>query len=465
MRFHFLRRAGAVTAVVGLLAACSSTHHDAVPKGLHIKSSSGSAIQLVSDTTANAPAAGYPAELTLAQREQAFSLALLRATATSQNLTLSPTSLAIALSMLNLGAAGETQAQVTAALSTTGLSVDDQARDWAALTADWAADAKRSKVSLQSANSLWLQNGTALQSDYMKALADYFATGVWQVDFAGQPTKAAKAIDSWVTKQTNKKITSLFKPTDFNSGTELVLANAIYFKATWEETFDPHRTEAGPFTRATGATSSAQYMHNQTEQSFAVSHTASYDAAQLPYQGGRFAALVVKPNTGTVPQFVNGLTQPALAKIVSTLQTQPVNLALPKFTLTGTTPLNTVLKTMGITDAFGPTADFTPMSSTHLAVDKVLQKTYLKVDETGTEAAAVTGISMGDTATARAGIDHQVRPPVPVHHPRHRHRRDPVRVRDREPEQLTWIRPPRCRDQGRSCLTRWPIGHKHRRRA
>jgi serpin B len=400
MRSHLLRRAGTATAAIGLLAACGTAHHAAVPKGLHIRATSGSAIQLVAETPAKPTTAGFPAELTLAQREQEFSLKLLQASATDQNLTLSPTSLAIALSMLNLGAAANTQEQITKALATTGLSADDQARGWAALSADWSADAARSKVSLQSANSLWLQDNLPMKTPYMSALADYFDTGIWQVDFTNQPAKAAKAIDAWVAKQTKKKITSLFKPSDFNRDTRLVLANAIYFKAAWEETFDPHSTGAGPFSLASGATSSAQFMHNNTEQTFAVSRTATYDAAELPYQGGRFAALVVKPTTGTLSQFVDSLTQPTLARIAASLRTQPVNLALPKFTLSGSTLLNSALKTMGVSDAFSGAADFAPMSSTPLRVYQVLQKTYLKVDETGTEAAAVTGINTGATAVA-----------------------------------------------------------------
>ena len=169
-----------------------------------------------------------------------------------------------------------------------------------------------------------------------------------------------------------------------------MLANALYFKAAWAQPFQSGDTKSGPFTLHSGEKVTADFMH--TVEPVLGAQTASYQAVQLPYAGGRFAAVAIMPSRGSVTDFVGGLDQAGLANIVSSLRL-PTSLGLPKFKLTSSTTLNDVLKQMGMPDAFNK-ADFSVMNAgaEPLSVKTVLQKTYLKVDEAGTEAAAVTGI-------------------------------------------------------------------------
>jgi serpin B len=381
----------AVMIVVGLTSACSSSRPrpGPVPAGTHVAATAGSGVQLVSDVRPPAPLPTRAAILGLAVREHAGS---------ANNVTLSPASLAIALTMLDLGAAGETECQISDVLAMSGATPATQAELWAGLSAQWQAASTTGRIALQSANSLWLEDGFPLKPTYLDNLARYFETGVWQVDFDRHPSQAARAIDAWVTKQTNGRITSIFKPGDFDPSTALVLADALYFKAAWAEPFESQDTTGAPFISTGGRRIPTQFMHS-TEPARGV-RTATYQAVELPYAGGRFVADAIMPARGSLSDFVTGLDQGGLATLVTRL-TRPSNVALPKFEFSSTTNLNATLKAMGMTDAFD-NADFSAMNGGGgaLWVKTVRQKTYLQVDEAGTEAAAATGIQVEATSGA-----------------------------------------------------------------
>jgi serpin B len=164
------------------------------------------------------------------------------------------------LSMLQNGAVGQTRQGIATTLQTTGLTNAQQNAGWATLTDDLANAGKRAGLTLESANSLWLQQNLPMQQPFMDAMAQYFRTGVWQVNFAGDLTGAVKAINTWVTDKTHAKITRLFDDTDIDQSTALVLANAVYFKAAWQYQFDPKLTHNGDFHLAGGGTADVPFM-------------------------------------------------------------------------------------------------------------------------------------------------------------------------------------------------------------
>ncbi|HZC52680.1 MAG TPA: serpin family protein, partial [Mycobacterium sp.] len=268
-----------------------------VPAELRAADRAGAAMQLVANARP-IPTADAAAARAVAQAEQAFTFALLRQTNTSgkhDNVVLSPSSLAIALAMLQNGAVGETREGIAKTLQTSGLTNAQQNAGWAALTDDFARAAKAG-LTLESANSLWLQQNLPMEQSYMDVMAQYFRTGVWQVDFGRNLGGAVKSINSWVTDKTYGKITKLFEKGDIDSTTVLVLANAVYFKATWQAKFDPKLTKDGAFHVAGGGTATMPFMAAPAEgQSLPAAVTFSYDAVQLPYTGGRFAALAIMP--------------------------------------------------------------------------------------------------------------------------------------------------------------------------
>ena len=371
--------------------------------GVHVNDRSGPAVQLVSNARplpADSHAIGP-----ISTAEQLFTLDLLRAMpADTSNLVLSPSSLAIALAMLQLGARGRTAAEIATVLHTSDLSAQQQAVGWAALTALQTAGAGSV---LESANSVWQQRGLRLQRQYMAGLKQYFDAGVWQVDFARNMNGALSALNQWVALHTHNKITKLFNPGDLDPSTVLVLANAEYFKADWQYKFDRSATRPAPFHRADGSSVTVPFMHYSGK--VAMVTNSRFMAAQLPYAGFRFAAQVIMPTQGSLPDLLKTLTQTDLASIANTEPAGQGDVIMPRFTAQTYTKLVPALQQLGMHTAFTDAADFSAMcSTTALKVETVVQRDYLKVDEDGTEAAAVTGVGMQPTAA---------RVPVPFDHP------------------------------------------------
>jgi serpin B len=384
----------------GLSGPATPVH---VASGQHIAARSGAGAQLVSDAEPLRPI-DPDAEAAVARAEQAFTLGLLRQLDSGGrpgNVVVSPSSLAIALAMLRNGAAGRTAQEIDTALHTSGLAPEQLDAGWAALMADLGAAGEQSDVTVQSANSLWLQQNLAMAPDFMRVMARYFRTGVWQVDFRHHLSTAQQALNHWVSEQTHGKITSLFNPGDITPDTVLVLANAVYFQAAWKYRFDSSQTADGTFTTADGTKLRVPFMRfdpsafdGSRPLRLPVARTAGYAAVQLPYAGGRFAALAIMPKGRSLADFVAGLTADELGAITRSLSPDVVDVRLPRFTLRQYTKLNQTLAAMGMPTAFTDSADFSAMSSKPLEVQTVAQRASLQVDEHGTEAAAVTGVGV-----------------------------------------------------------------------
>jgi serpin B len=407
---------GSALLIVGLLAGCASAAPRPGPSAsapapvataLRIAGRIGAAQQMMAK---DAPA-GVAANPTDVQRaalaDQGLAIDLLQRVQSSQggeNVCVSPMSLALALTMLQNGARGKTLAGIEAAMHTGALDGTALDAGWAALVDDWKSAAASSGFSLQSANSLWLSPSLPMRAGFMSALASYFNTGVWRVDFADP--SASDAINKWTSQQTHGRITKLFDRLD--PATRAVLANAVYFKAAWAQPFDAHDTQPGPFTSTDGTQSTASFMSQTATMQLAT--TNDYQAVQLPYKGDRFAALAIMPTRGSLDQFVRGLDAKSLGDVTAALHSDTVQLRMPKFTTTSTLDLNAALEAMGMSDAFSGSADFSALSSVPLQVSQVVQRVYLKVAEKGTEAAAVTGIGMTDSAARASGsiltLDH-----------------------------------------------------------
>jgi serpin B len=388
----------AAVAIAAVIVVPGGSTGVRVPPGLRAADRAGDAVQLVANVQPIAAAPEPAAAAAVARAEQAFTFALLRqmnASSKPENTVVSPTSLAIALSMLQNGAVGATERGIAATLQTVGLSTAQQNAGWSELMADLAAAGQQAGIAVESANSLWLQQGLPMQPPFMTAMARYFQSGVWQVDFGSDLPGAIKAINSWATKKTHGKITQLFADRDIDRSTALVLANAVYFKAAWQIKFDPKLTTSGDFHITGGSTAPVPFLAtgpNGMKLPSAV--TPSYDAVQLPYSGGRFAALAIMPKGKELTSFVDGLTTSRLQQITAALSDQrPVDLRMPKLTLQEYTNLNKIMQAMGMQQAFSAFADLSAMSPVRLVVQSVAQRDYLQIDENGTEAAAVTGIS------------------------------------------------------------------------
>lgn len=345
----------------------------------------------------------------LAQSEQSFALGLTRqelSASQGANVLLSPMSAGIDLSMLELGAAGRTEAEIAAATSSSDLSAARNAAAWKALVSSEIAGAAPHELRL--ANSLWLETHLHVEAAFLRQEAASFGNKTYQVDFTSP--SATSAINTWVSGATAGRISELFSPGELQPTTLVVLANAIHLHAAWA---DPHQfaPTTGTFVTADGQPISVPMLTARDDR-LRSRVTPAYQAVQIPYANGRFAALVIEPTPGTMASWLAGLSAKELSAIVGSLTGGMVTLSMPSLDLSSRPMLNTALSALGMAGAFG-SADLTPMLGPTLghqvAVGVVQQAAALKVNRWGTDAAAATGISVVPTSAGpgrQIAVDH-----------------------------------------------------------
>lgn len=337
----------------------------------------------------------------LVQGNSDFAMALYRQLRSGDgNLFFSPYSISLALAMTYAGAQGDTESQMAQALHFTlpqerlhpaMNSLDQTISSYAQKGAN-----QDQGFQLNIANSIWGQQDFAFLPAYLDLLAQDYGAGMHLVDFVSAPEPSRQVINSWVERQTQSKITNLFPQGSIDDTTRLVLANAIYFKAAWQDAFDPLSTQAGTFYLVNGGTTSATMMSSSHEASYLYAEGDGYQAVGLPYQGSQVMMVVVMPSAGKLSDFENGLTEAQLETVLNSMQDRPISLTMPKFKIESEFDLKSVLASLGMKDAFDTHADFSGMDGKQdLYVSDVLHKAYVNVDEHGTEAAAATGVVMG----------------------------------------------------------------------
>ena len=308
-----------------------------------------------------------------------------------QNTATSPLSASVLLAMVAAGAGGETAEEMVEVLRL------EEAQDtrYAALLADLA---DVDDVTLGLANSLWAAEGYPFEDDYIDFVQDTFGATLDEVDLGAQ--QSADRIDDWVEERTEGLIEDIADDLDLpNAQAVLVLLNAVYFLGTWTTTFDEAETRDAPFTLADGSQVEVPTMH-RSDPEVETADGEGFTMLRLPYgDDERFGMEVVLPDEDVALDDLLGQLdaetwQGAVDQLASST---PSQLALPRFELEWDATLNEALQGLGIVSAFGG-GDFTPMSPANPLLDTVVQKTYIRVDEEGTEAAAVTGGVMDESA-------------------------------------------------------------------
>jgi serpin B len=291
------------------------------------------------------------------------------------------------LGMLLNGADGETYTQMRGALGFQGMTQDEINRGYADLTELLLG--LDPTVTIELGNSVWAKQGFPVLADFSERVRTSFRAEAETVDFNNPATLGR--INGWVNDATHGRIEKIFD--ELPRDVVMVLLNAVYFKASWTEQFDRARTERAPFTRSDGSTVTADLMYlNSSEVS--VHSGSGVSVVEMPYGGGAFSMVAVLPDRGTsINAFVDGITVQTWSGWMSSLSKRQVFVRLPRFELRWEKELNAPLWQIGMPNAFNPAAaDFrrlTPGGGVYLSLVK--QKTFVKVDEEGTEAAAVTG--------------------------------------------------------------------------
>jgi serine protease inhibitor len=311
------------------------------------------------------------------------------------NVFISPLSIALALQMTAHGSAGATWNAMAGAMSLSGLSRPEVAAGNRELREDLLAADK--SVRLDIANSLWLRLGVKLQKQFTADCGKYYDASVTTLDF-GRPD-AVTTINDWCSKNTGgriKQIVSELLPDEF-----LVLVNAIYFKGTWTKAFDPKLTSPRDFHLASG---SAERQMMSREDRFRYKSDDAVQAVALPYGDGRLNLYVFLPreNSG-LGKLIDATKPDSFAELFTGFSERKGEVVLPRFKIEFEQSLTKVLKKLGMASAFVPGADFSGMvvPPNTAAISDVLHKTFVEVNEEGTEAAAVTAVKMMATAMPR----------------------------------------------------------------
>jgi serine protease inhibitor len=308
------------------------------------------------------------------------------------NLALSPVSIELALCMARAGAAGATKDEMTAALGLAGLS-DEQIAD-ACQALMWRANTG----GMEAANALWLLDGYKYKADYITTCTEKYMADLKTLAIPG----AMNAVNAWAKQKTHDRIDKILSQ-EPDDNTRMIITNALYYLGDWDLPFDANDTLDKEFTTPSGTVTvpfmnsewSIPYYSNDQFSMISLKFKAKEDEGQyamafiLPAEGASVDSLLKSLSGDTFKTALAGATDD-----------RQVSISLPKFEFSYFAPLAETLKAMGMEKAFSPdAADFSGMTDAdQLFISSVLHKCYVRVDELGAEAAAVTSVEM--TATA-----------------------------------------------------------------
>ena len=317
----------------------------------------------------------------------------IRKTEQDKNIFISPFSVSVALAMTLNGAAGETEQAMTNTLQLHGLDSESINTGYAGLRQTLLTSDP--KVTLTIANSLWARQGFSFKPDFLQRNTQFFGAEISTLDFDN--SSASKTINQWVDINTNGKIQKIVGD-QIDPITVLFLINAIYFKGTWQKEFDPSKTREGPFHLANGDEKQVPMMRQQ--RWYPYYREENFQAISLAYGDGQMSMYIFLPDRESdLNIFLENLNAESWENWMSQFHEQDVSLVMPKFKLEYGKTLNDPLKALGMDVAFDPElADFSRMASLefgNLYIEKVVHKTFVEVNEEGTEAAAATSVEVG----------------------------------------------------------------------
>lgn len=313
-----------------------------------------------------------------------------------KNIFISPSSVLTALAMTYNGAEGGTRAAMEKTLQLEEMTMEEVNKAFADLLT--ILRNPDPKVELTVANSLWAREGVDFHEDFLTRNRDYFDAEVTEIDF--NDAGAADIINGWVKEKTRDRIDGIVEP-PINPDTILFLINAIYFKGEWTEPFDPDLTRELPFNRPDGTKKEIPVMFQRND--FRYLENELFQAVILPYgKNERVSMYIFLPaESAGLEQLYAELNSANWNEWIASFSSMEGEIGLPRFKFEYETSLNDTLKSLGMGIAFDDNAaDFSGMRPIppRLVISEVKHKTFVEVNEEGTEAAAVTSVEVGVTA-------------------------------------------------------------------
>ena len=349
----------------------------------------------------------------------------------NDNLCISPYSIESALAMTFAGADGETRTEMARVLhfsndaSVPGsfAALQHSLEDVSAKTAELVKQSKKfggpsEPITLNIANRLFAQKGYPFRETYLSLVKQNFGGAFEPIDFVADPAAATQHINKWVADQTRDRIRDLIPGGALDKTTRLVLANALYLKAPWAKEFPESATKPEPFFVHGGGPSDVRMMQ-KTSDRFGYAKREGFTVVSLPYAGDELQFVILLPDeVNGLHSLESKLTGELLAQCAK-LERRDVDLHLPKFKLQPpTVALAENFEALGMKTAFDKphgSANFDKIAprkpNDYLYISQIFHKTFIAVDEKGTEAAAATAVAM---MAAAAALRSPPPPPIEV---------------------------------------------------
>ncbi len=305
-----------------------------------------------------------------------------------KNIFISPLSVSIALAMTYNGAAGETEKAMAKALELQDMSLL-QVNKANAMLSDSLMN-RESRIQLNLANSLWADRGVEFRKTFMRNNQEFYEAEIRNLDLSDP--RSLEIINHWCKEKTQGKIDEIVDPSDLDA--ILFLINAVYFKGAWSVGFSEEYTQEKDFTLLDGSRKRVSMMMSQSER-YSYYRGDSFQAVELPYSSEKASLYLFLPDKeSSLQEFCQKLNRDSWESWMSGFRRELVGVVLPRLRLEYEIKLNAVLKALGMGIAFTSRANFEKMCTGPAFIDYVAHKSFVDVNEEGTEAAAVTVVKM-----------------------------------------------------------------------
>jgi serine protease inhibitor len=311
----------------------------------------------------------------------------------SENIMISPLSISVAFAMAYNGADKDTKTEMEKAMKLNGLTTEQINSSYKMLIN--ALQSLDEKVVFEIANAIFYADGFSVKPDFLNINKTVYNAEVEKLNF--NSSAAVDKINDWVANKTNDKITKIIE--SLSPDDRMVLLNAIYFNGIWKNKFDEKGTHLLNFTKNNGSNMEVPMM--KKEEKLDYSANSLFNAIKMPYGKGQYNMIVMLPVTGKNSQdVIDALSANNWNNWMKSFETKdPVVVTMPRFKFAFETKLNSVLAEMGMVKAFQPNiADFSKISNEDLYISSAIHKSFIDVNENGTEAAAVTSITFTTTS-------------------------------------------------------------------
>lgn len=322
-----------------------------------------------------------------------------------KDIFISPLSISTALSMTLKGAKDETKQEMENVLNVDNIREDILSEYYQSMLQvlnDYQGD-----IDLSIQNSIWVKQGEKIEQEFIEEMESIFNAPIEELDFSKEDS--VDKINDWIADATNEKIKDMLKP-PIPPNAIMYLINAIYFNANWQYEFDPEETFEADFTTESSKVVKVDMMNQKMDTPYFKND--SFQAIKLPYVNENLSMMMFLPNSDTsINEFIiNFDSDIFLTAINNFSEYEELIVQIPKFKIEyGTKLLNDSLKSLGMEIPFSSQADFSKIRE-GLMISKVLHKSFIEVNEEGSEAAAATIVELVETVALEPEIFRADRP-------------------------------------------------------